>query len=375
MPAFDPYQVLGINRNASQEEIKKAYRKLARKYHPDQNPGDEGAAAKFKQVKKAYDIVGDPSRREQFDRFGQTGEEQPGAGFGGFEGGGFGINFEDIFETMFGQGMGRRGSRVRRGPDVGLELSLSFEEAAFGVEREISARVYRQCDKCGGSGARDGTHLRQCPECNGSGQVRVMQNTLFGRISQVSTCPRCNGSGSIITDPCPNCRGQGRVDSTIKKKVTIPAGVDNGTKLRVAGAGHAGGHGGPPGDMFLLIKVRPHQYFRRKGQDVLLTVPVGFAQAALGVELEVPTLDGNERLAVPPGTQSGEKFRLAKRGIPRVGRSGRGDQIVTVEVEVPRKLSVKQKELLRSYAKAAGETVENIDNSLVSRLRRAFGAR
>lgn len=375
MPAFDPYQVLGVSRNASQEEIKKAYRKLARQYHPDHNPGNQQAAEKFKEIKKAYDIVGDPSRREQFDNFGFTGEEQPGAGFGGFDAGGFGINFEDIFESMFGQQGGRRSSRVRKGGDVGLELSLSFEEAAFGVERDVSIRVYRRCDQCGGTGARDGTHRSQCRECQGSGQVRMVQNTLLGRMVQVRTCPRCDGAGTVITEPCPNCRGQGRVDATVKKKVNIPAGVDSGTKLRVAGAGHAGAHGGPPGDLFLLIRVKPHQYFRRKGQDVLLKVPIGFAQAALGVELEVPTLDGSERLVVPPGTQSGHKFRLANRGIPYMGRSGRGDQIVTVEVEVPRKLTPEQKQLLRSFAQASGETVENVDNSLVSRLRRAFGGR
>ncbi len=375
MAGFDPYQILGVSRDASQEEIKKAYRKLARKYHPDHNPGDEQSAARFKELKKAYDIVSDPSRREQYDNFGHTGDQQAGPGFGGFDASGFGINFEDIFESMFGQQARRQGSRPRQGSDVGVDVTLSFAEAAFGVEKEVSVRVYRPCSACGGSGARKGSSPSQCSECKGSGQVRMVQNTLLGRMVQVHTCPRCNGRGSIISDPCPDCRGQGRTDTVVNKKINIPAGVDNGTRLRVAGGGHAGPHGAPAGDLFLLIKVQAHEYFRRKGHDVLLTVPMSFAQAALGVELEVPTLEGNERLVIPPGTQHGQKFRLANQGIPRMGRSGRGDQIVTVEVEVPRRMSNKEKELLRTYAKEAGETVENYDNSLASRLRRAFGGR
>src|SRR5690554_6938236 len=347
MPEFDPYSTLGVGKNSSPDEIKKAYRKLARQYHPDHNPGDNSAADKFKDVKKAYDILSDPARKQQYDSYGFTGDEQPGAGGfgGGFQGGGFGVNFEDIFESM------------------------------FGADKEISVRVLTACEECKGTGARAGTSRSQCSNCHGSGQIKVMQNTLLGRMMQVKACPHCNGTGTVVTDPCPNCRGQGRVDKTVRKKINIPAGVDTGNRLRVPGAGHAGETGAPPGDMYVMISVRNHEYFERKGQDIHLKVPIGLAQAALGVELEVPTLEGTESLVIPPGTRSGSSFRLAGRGAPRVNRSGKGDQIVTVVIDVPKRLSSQQTEALRNYAKLVGETVENVDNSLMSRLKRVFGRR
>lgn len=379
MSGFDPYGALGVGKNATPDEIKKAYRNLARKYHPDHNPNDSRAEAKFKEVKKAYDILSDPSRRQQFDSYGFTGDEQQGpGGFGGFEGGGFGFNFEDIFESMFGEGFGGRagtGQQRERGADVSVEITLTFEDAAFGVEKEISYRILKQCEECKGTGAKNGTERKQCSQCNGSGQVKVVQNTLLGRMVQVRTCPQCRGAGTVITQPCPNCRGQGRVEGTVRKKVNIPAGVDKGTKLRISGAGHAGHNGGPPGDLYLLINVRAHEFFERKGQNILLTVPIGLAQAALGVDLEIPTLDGSERLTIPPGTRSGTSFRLAGRGVPHINRSGKGDQIITVEIEVPKRLSPEQKDMLRKYAELSGETVENIDNGLVSRIKRVFGRR
>lgn len=379
MPEFDPYSILGVGKNASPDEIKKAYRNLARRYHPDHNPDDAKAEEKFIEVKKAYDILSDPGRRQQYDRYGVTGDEQPGfGGFGGFEGGGFGINFEDIFESMFGEGFGSRSygqQRSNRGADVGVDVSLSFEEAAFGLEKEITARILATCDECKGTGAQKGTERKQCSHCRGSGQVRVAQNTLLGRMVQVRTCPQCGGAGTVITQPCANCRGQGRVEGISRKKINIPPGVDTGTRLRVSGAGHAGVNGGPPGDLYVLISVRSHGYFRREGRNILLTVPIGLAQAALGVELEVPTLEGSEKLLIPPGTRSGSSFRLAGRGVASLNRGSKGDQIVTVDIEVPKNLSSEQKEALRHYAKAAGETVENIDNSLISRLKRAFGRR
>jgi len=380
MPEFDPYSTLGVGKNSSPDEIKKAYRKLARQYHPDHNPGDNSAADKFKDVKKAYDILSDPARKQQYDSYGFTGDEQPGAGGfgGGFQGGGFGVNFEDIFESMFGDAFGGRSSsrqQPKKGADVGVDLSLSFEEAVFGTDKEISVRVLTACEECKGTGARAGTSRSQCSNCHGSGQIKVMQNTLLGRMMQVKACPHCNGTGTVVTDPCPNCRGQGRVDKTVRKKINIPAGVDTGNRLRVPGAGHAGETGAPPGDMYVMISVRNHEYFERKGQDIHLKVPIGLAQAALGVELEVPTLEGTESLVIPPGTRSGSSFRLAGRGAPRVNRSGKGDQIVTVVIDVPKRLSSQQTEALRNYAKLVGETVENVDNSLMSRLKRVFGRR
>jgi len=379
VPGFDPYSTLGVGKNATPEEVKKAYRTLARKYHPDHNPNNSEAEAKFKEVKKAYDILSDPGKKQQFDSYGFTGDEQPGAGgFGGFEGGGFGFNFEDIFESMFGEGFGNRPNsrqQSQRGADVGVDVTLTFEEAAFGVEKEITARILQTCDECKGSGAKNGTERKECSHCHGTGQVKVVQNTLLGRMMQVRTCPQCNGQGTIITQPCPNCRGQGRVEGTVRKKINIPPGVDTGTRLRISGAGHAGIHGGPPGDLYVTIAVRPHQFFERKGQNIHLKVPIGLAQAALGVELEIPTLEGSDQLEVPAGTRSGTSFRLPGRGVASLNRSSKGDLIVTVEIDVPRNLTPEQRETLRNYAKASGETVENIDNGLMGRLKRVFGRR
>lgn len=375
MAGFDPYSTLGVGREASPDEVKKAYRNLARKYHPDHNPNDSSAAQKFKDVKKAYDILSEPEKRQQYDSYGFTGDEQPGAGgFQGFGGEGFGFNFGDIFETMFGEGFGRSSSqsRSRRGADVSVNLSLTFEEAVFGVEKEVAARVLATCEECQGTGAKNGTERNQCSQCKGSGQIQTVQNTILGRIVQPRVCPKCGGTGTIILQPCPNCRGQGRVEATTRKKINIPAGVDSGTRLRVSGAGHAGSQGGPPGDLYILISAGKHEYFQRKGQHIFLTVPVGLAQAAMGVELDVPTLEGNRRLKVPAGTASGSIFRFHGKGVPSVNRGGRGDQIITVEIEVPKRLSPEQREALRKYAKASGETVENIDNNLVTRLKRVF---
>lgn len=380
MSGFDPYSTLGVDRNASSDDIKKAYRRLARKYHPDHNPNDSGAEEKFKEVKRAYDILSDPGKRQQFDNYGFTGDEQSGAGgFGNFSGAsGFGFNFEDIFETMFGEGFGgRAGARQRsqRGADIGVDITLTFEEAAFGVEKEISARVLKVCAECQGSGAKSGTERKECANCSGSGEIRVVQNTLLGRMVQARTCPQCGGAGTVITQPCPNCRGQGRMEGYVRKKINIPAGVDTGTKLRIAGAGHAGLHGGGPGDLYVTVSVRPHRYFVRKGQDIHLTVPIGLAQAALGVELEVPTLEGIQHLAVPAGTASGTRFKLPGKGVASLNRGGKGNQVITVELEVPKNLTPEQREALRQYANISNETVENIDNGLIGRLKRVFGRR
>lgn len=375
MAAFDPYSILGVGKDAAPEDIKKAYRNLARKYHPDHNPNDGAAEEKFKDVKKAYDILSEPSRRQQYDSYGFTGEEGPSqGGFGGF-GGGFGFNMGDIFESMFGGGFSAGGSqpRSRRGADVSVNLSLTFEEAVFGAEKEVAARVMATCEDCQGSGARDGTEKQQCSQCKGSGRIQTVQNTILGRIVQPQTCPKCGGTGTIILQSCPNCRGQGRVEATTRKKINIPAGVDAGTRLRVSSGGHAGPNGGPAGDLYIVIAVGRHEYFERKGHNIFLTVPIGLAQAAMGVEMEIPTLEGTRSLKIPAGTRSGTVFRFSGRGVPKLGRGGRGDQVITVEIDVPKRLSPEQKEALRKYAKISGETVENIDNSLAGRLKRAFG--
>lgn len=380
MAGFDPYSTLGVGKDATPEEIKKAYRNLARKYHPDHNPNDSSAEEKFKDVKKAYDIISDPSRRQQYDNYGFTGDEQPGAGgFGGFDGfgaEGFGINFEDIFDTMFGDGFGRSTqSRSRRGADVSINLSLTFEEAVFGTEKEVAARVMAACEECQGTGAKNGTERSQCSQCKGSGRIQVVQNTILGRIVQPRVCPKCSGTGTVILQTCPNCRGQGRVEATIRKKISIPAGVDTGTRLRVSGAGHAGSNGAPAGDLYIVINAGKHEYFERKGQHIYLTVPIGLAQAAMGVELDVPTLKEVKRLKIPAGTASGTVFRFHGQGVSNLNRGGKGDQVITVEIEVPKRLSPEQKDALRQYAKASGETVENVDNSLVNRLKKVFGRR
>lgn len=378
MAGFDPYSTLGVGKEATPDEVKKAYRNLARKYHPDHNPNDHSAEEKFKEVKKAYDILSDPGKRQQYDSFGFTGDEQPGAGgFSGFGDGGYGFNFGDIFETMFGDGFGRSSSqtRSRQGADVSVNVSLTFEEAVFGSEKEVAARVMATCEECQGTGAKNGTEHRQCPQCQGSGRIQTVQNTILGRIVQPRVCPKCNGTGTEILQSCANCRGQGRVEATTRKKINIPPGVDTGTRLRVSGAGHAGSNGAPPGDLYIQIAVGKHEYFERKGQHIHLKVPIGLAQAAMGVELDIPTIDGTKRLQVPGGTESGTIFRFNGKGVPNLNRGGRGDQIITVDIEVPKRLTPEQKDALRKYAKASGETVENIDNSLAARLKRVFGGR
>lgn len=372
--AKDLYEILGIGKNATDDEIKKAYRNLAKKYHPDVNPGNKEAEQKFKEINEAYQILSDPQKRAQYDQFGSSAFEQGGFGqgdydFGGFSG--FGDIFSDIFD-MFGGGT-RRNTGPQKGKDIRYDMMLTFEEAAFGVEREIEIERYEECDKCNGSGAKAGTKAETCPVCHGTGEVRVTQNTPLGRIVNVRTCSRCHGEGKIINEPCTKCNGTGKIRKTRKIKVNIPAGIDDGQMVSLRGEGEPGARGGARGDLFIVIRVKPHKIFIRDGYNVLLKMPISFAEAALGAEMKVPTIDGNVIYNIPEGTQTGTKFRLKGKGIPYINGRGRGDQIVEVYIDVPRKLTERQKELLREF-----QQLDNIENSkegksFFQKVKDAFG--
>lgn len=373
MAKRDYYEVLGVARNASADEIKKAYRKLARQYHPDANPDDPDAEAKFKEISEAYVVLSDPEKRANYDRFGHAGVD--GQGFGGF--GGFGDfgGLGDIFEMFFGGGTRRR-TGPERGPDIRTDLEITLKEAAFGLERDIKIPRVETCSTCGGTGAAAGTRPRTCPACDGTGQVQFAQSTPFGRIVQSRTCDRCRGTGQVIEKPCPTCHGAGQVRKSRSIKVKVPPGVDNGTRLRLAGEGEAGLRGGPPGDLYVYIHVKPHRFFKREGDDLICEVPISFAQAALGDELEVPTLEGSTRLRIPEGTQTGTVFRIKGKGIPHVNGYGRGDQHVRVKVVTPSKLSERQKELLKEFARLGGEQLQSPgytgEKSFFEKMRDAF---
>ncbi|GAW93450.1 molecular chaperone DnaJ [Calderihabitans maritimus] len=381
MSKRDYYEVLGVSRNASQEEIKKAYRRLARKYHPDVNPGDKEAEAKFKEVKEAYEVLSDPEKRARYDQFGHAGTEGGAngfGGFGGFEGFGGGADFggfDDIFDMFFGRGFGTRSRRKapQKGADLEVEMEISFEEAAFGTEKDVEVPRRETCPACHGSGAEPGTTPLRCKACNGTGQIRVSQQTPFGHFESIRTCHQCHGQGTVITTPCRRCGGEGQIRRTRKIQVKIPPGVDTGNRLRVAGEGEAGVYGGPPGDLYVYIKVKPHEIFTRDGYDIYCEVPISFAQAALGDEIEVPTLNGKAKLKIPEGTQSGTTFRLKGRGIPYVRGGGRGDQHVKVQVVTPVNLTEKQKELLRQLeASLSGKNLQGRERGFFEKVRDAF---
>jgi len=372
----DYYEVLGVGRDASDAEIKKAYRKLAKQYHPDLNPGDKTAEAKFKEVNEAYEVLSDPQKRARYDQFGHAGVDPnsfggAGAGFGDFDFGGI----SDIFESFFG-GFGRS-SRSRSGPRKGADLKYSveitFEEAAFGVEKEITISRNENCSNCGGTGAKPGTSPVTCKHCNGTGQIQYRQSTPFGQIINTRTCDFCRGEGKVITDPCPTCSGRGKVRKTVKKKLDIPAGIDDGQTISIRGEGDPGSKGGPPGDLFVTVNVKPHPIFKRQGNDVVCEIPITFVQAALGAELEVPTLDGKVKYTMPEGTQTGTIFRLKNKGIPYLRGNGRGDQYVKVEIDVPKKLNEKQKELLRQFAEISGDEVYEHRKGFFDKMKDALG--
>ena len=347
----DYYEVLGVEKGASAEEIKKAYRKSAMKYHPDRNPGDKTAEEKFKELGEAYEVLSDDEKRARYDQYGHAGVD-PNFGAGGFNGGGFGgfggFDFGDIFGEFFGGG--RRGSTQNvpmRGENVGVRVEVTFEEAAFGTEKQVSAQRIENCSSCGGTGSSDGS-VETCSYCRGAGQVRTTRNVMGMTMQTTSECPQCGGRGKVIKNPCTTCRGKGKVRRTQKINVKIPAGVDHGQSVRVRGEGCVGSNGGPSGDLLVEISIRRHSVFQRYGQDVLCEVPITFTQAALGGEIEVPTLDGKTKFDLPEGTQTGREFVLNGIGIPYVNNPRRrGNHRFTVVVETPTKLNKEQKELLQ----------------------------
>lgn len=363
MSKRDYYEVLGVAKNASEDEIKKAFRKLARKYHPDMNRDDPKAAEeKFKEANEAYEVLSDSSKRAQYDQFGHAAFDQAsGGGPGGFSGGFGGGGFGDIFDMFFGgSGGGFGGSRrpgPERGNDLRYDLEIEFTEAAFGKEIEIDVPRMEECEVCHGSGAAPGTHPETCPQCKGTGQVQFTQNTPFGRMVNARTCDRCGGEGKIVHAPCKSCGGKGRKRARKKISVKIPAGVDNGSRIRVPNAGEAGMRGGPAGDLYVYIFVKPHKLFKREGTEVICEVPITFVQAALGDEIEVPTLDGKVKLKIPEGIQSGTVLRMKGKGIASLRGQGRGDQHVKVKVLTPQKLNEKQKQMLRDFAESSGANV------------------
>jgi molecular chaperone DnaJ len=365
----DYYQVLGVSRTASDDDIKKAYRKLALKLHPDRNPDNHREAEEqFKELVEAYQVLADPERRNLYDRFGHAAFEAGGPGAGGFD---VNAGFEDIIGDLFGDffGTGRTTRRSRRGQDLRYELELSFEEAAFGCEKTITVPRLSPCETCGGRGAKPGTSPKACPQCRGTGQVRFQQ----GFFSIAKTCGHCNGQGTIIANPCPSCHGSGRRQRTHQLNIKIPPGVDSGARLKLRGEGEAGPNSGGAGDLYVVLHVREHPLFAREGTDVVCEVPVSIAQAALGGEIQVPTLDGPSVVKVPAGTQSGSLFRLKGRGIPELNGYGRGDQIVRILVETPRKLTVRQRELLEEFARLAGEEVHPLSKSFLDKVKSMLG--
>ena len=359
----DYYEVLGVSRGASEDEIKKAYKKMARKYHPDLNPGDKTAEEKFKEVNEAYEVLSDADKKARYDQYGHAGVD-PNFGAGGF-GGGFDGSFDfgdlgDIFGSFFGGGFGG-GRRTnpnapQRGESIRMSIAISFEEAAFGCEKAVTVERYETCDTCHGNGCAPGTSPEVCPDCHGTGTVQVRRQTPMGVFATSSPCPKCGGKGRIIHQPCKDCRGSGMVRKKKTIQASIPAGIDNGQTISIRGQGNAGKNGGPAGDLLITITVRPHELFRREGTSVLCEAPITFTQAVLGAELEIPTIDGKVKYTLPEGTQSGTTFRLKGKGIPSINGRGRGDQYVTVYIETPKNLNKEQKEALKKFAETMGES-------------------
>ena len=387
MAKRDYYEVLGVSKTASQDDIKKAFRKLALKYHPDRNKGNEEAMQKFKEANEAYSVLSDDTKRAQYDQLGPDAFEQAQAGgagaggFGGFGGaggfGGFGgSGMEDIFDMFFGgQGRGGRSSNAgpQRGADLRFDLEITFEEAAFGVEKEIALNRSETCDHCNGSGAEPGSKVETCPECHGSGYVRYTQNTMFGQMVNERPCSKCHGEGKIVSNPCKECRGSGVIKRVKKLKVKIPAGVDNGSRLRVSGEGEAGVKGGPHGDLYVYLYVKPHKYFERDGTTVLCEVPINIVQATLGDEIKVPTLDGQVTMKIPEGTQPGKVLRIRGKGIPSLrNKNNRGDQLVRIKVVVPTKLNDKQKDALRNFAEISKDNINPEEKSFLNKVKDFF---
>jgi molecular chaperone DnaJ len=351
----DYYEVLGVSRDANDQELKSAYRKLALKYHPDRNPGDHAAEEKFKEASEAYQVLSDPDKRAAYDRFGHAGVSSGGpGGFGGFSGAvDLGDIFGDLFGEMFNMGGQQRTSRSLRGDDLRFDLSIDFEEAVFGTEKEIRIRRLEACQTCKGTGSASGRGPSVCPQCHGRGQIRYQQ----GFFSVARTCSTCAGRGSIINDPCQTCRGETRITREVKLAVKVPPGVEEGTRIRYTGEGDVGRGGGQAGDLYVVLSIRAHDFFERDGQDLHCVIPVSFPQAALGAEIEIAGVDGPVMLKIPEGTQSGKELRIRGKGVPYLNEKGRGDLIVKVVVQIPKKLSKAQRELISELANSL--SVEN----------------
>ena len=350
-----------MQKGATDAEIKKAYRKLAKENHPDLNPGNAEAEARFKEANEAYEILSDSEKRSRYDQFGFAGVDPnygAGGGYGGFDGSFDFGDLGDIFGSFFGGGFGG-GTRTRNGPQRGeslrMAVTVSFEEAAFGCEKDVPIERVEQCDKCSGSGAAPGTSPETCTHCGGSGQVQQRRQTPMGVFATTATCTKCGGQGKIIHQPCSDCRGSGRTHKRRTVKVSIPEGIDNGQTISLRGQGHAGKNGGPSGDLLITVMIKPHELFRRDGTSVFCEAPITFTQAVLGAELEIPTIDGKVKYTIPEGTQTGTVFRLRGKGIPVLNGRGRGDQYVTVTIETPRDLNKEQKEALRKFSETLGE--------------------
>ncbi|WP_040195035.1 molecular chaperone DnaJ [Clostridium culturomicium] len=358
----DFYEVLGIDKSASDEDIKRAFKKLALKYHPDRNQGDAEAEEKFKDINEAYQVLSDPEKRQRYDQFGTADFNGAGGGFDGFDFGGFG-GFGDIFGDIFGGGFGGFGgggakNGPRKGADLEYDLTLTFEEAMTGCEKEIKVTRREKCETCGGSGAKAGTSPKTCSKCGGRGRIQVQRRTPLGVMSTTTTCDACHGEGKIIEEPCQTCKGSGKERKTRSITINIPAGVDTGNVMPLRGQGEAGENGGPAGDLYINIRVMTHKTFKRKGNDIHMETHISFGKAVLGTDIKVPTIDGDVTYKVPAGTQSGTIFRLKGKGVPRVNSAGRGDHYVKVIVDVPKSLNGEQEEALKAFMNACGETVE-----------------
>ena len=377
MSKRDFYEVLGVPRDADETAVKSAYRRLARQYHPDVNKLPD-AEDRLKEINEAYEVVGDPDKRAAYDRYGHA-STQGGFGAGGAGPGGFG-GFSDIFEEFFGGFSGARGAQrgPARGRDLRYNMEITFQEAVFGADKEIEIPRLDVCPQCQGSGAEPGTKPIRCPQCNGAGEVRRAQQTILGQFVSVSTCPRCNGDREIVTSPCSMCRGQKRVSTTRRLSVNIPAGVDDGMRIRLTGEGEPGERGGPTGSLYVVLSVQPHKLFERHENDILLEYPVNIVQASLGAEVEVPTLNGNMKLTIPAGTQHGAVFKLRGKGVPILRSNRRGDQLVTVRVCVPEKLNAKQRKMLEELGdslglESLGKDTRNLFEKLIDAVGDALG--
>ncbi len=381
----DYYEVLGVQKGASEDEIKKAFKKMARKYHPDLHPDDKECEEKFKEVNKAYEVLSDPEKRQRYDQFGHAGvDPNYGGGGGGFTGGFSGFGGADIFDDLFG-GIFGGGSRAsarsnanapRRGQDITANVNISFMEACNGKKQDIKINRMDKCSECGGTGAAKGSSPQTCPDCHGAGTVKVTQRTPFGMISSAKTCSRCGGRGTVISNPCSKCSGTGRIRVSKTINVDIPAGIDDGQILRVGGQGDSGLNGGSNGDLNVVVSVRPHPLFERNGYDVHCEIPITYTQAVLGDEITVPTIDGNVKYNISEGTQTGTVFRLRGKGIKKIRRTDRGDQYVKVNIEVPKNLTKKQKDLLKEYEAAMSETEKHYEKrkSFFDKLKEKFNS-